>query len=100
MDTISSNVDEVREQARSLYKRIEANNDHAAIRGDLNSLAYTLNKLAIDQRDDAKTHLKNAASAVQATPNDETELRERVRDALQSISQAVAAARSKSNQRA
>jgi uncharacterized membrane-anchored protein YhcB (DUF1043 family) len=99
LDTISNSLDQVREQARSLYKRIEANNNHAAIRGDLDSLADNLEKLAMDQRDDEKIHLQNAASLVQTSPNDGAELREHMRDALQSISQAVAASRSKSNRR-
>jgi hypothetical protein len=102
LNTTSNDVEQVREQARALYKKIEANSskNYESIRGDVSNLAASLQKLAMDQRDKANAYLANAASQVQAAPADQTELRERMRDALQSISQAVAAARSKSKQQA
>jgi hypothetical protein len=101
LDTSTNVIDQVREQAQALYKQIEENSltNHEAIRGDLTALAANLKKLAKDQRNDAKTHLENAASLVQASPKDGTEMRERMRETLQNISQAVAATRSNVKQR-
>ena len=120
MNTITNAVDQVREQGRALYKQIEANTStrHEAIRGDIQSLAdqsasfaSALRRLAKDQGADSKAHLEHAASLIEAASNDAKALttaanadvgqkgsamREHLRDALQNISQAVAATRSKS----
>lgn len=92
MNTTVTAVDQVREQARALYKQIEAasSKNRDDVRGELKNLAESLRK----------AHLDKAATLVESAPNDIDEMRERVRETLQSISQAVATARSKSKQRA
>jgi ElaB/YqjD/DUF883 family membrane-anchored ribosome-binding protein len=124
MSTATDAVDKVRQDTQDLYKLIEASmaQNHARIREDLQDaakraeqLASSLRQHAKDQRTDAKAHLEHAASLLEEGASSarsvaaatHAELRqtalaslERTRDALQSLSQAVAAKRAGAKQRA
>lgn len=117
-------VYQARSQGQDLYKRIEASTrkNHATVRSDLQDaatqaqqLASSLRRLMIDQRADAKQHLEDAASLLEAVAADEknianrgeadlrrtnAEMLERTRDALEHISRAVAAKRAAVEQHA
>lgn len=110
-------VDQARNDARSLYKQIHesTSKSHAAIRGDLQDaatqaqrLASSLKTLGSDQRADASGHLGHAASLLEAAAEDARTIAkanaadvrdanlamlEHTRDAVQDISQAIAAKR-------
>lgn len=110
-------VDQARDDARSLYKKIRENTDqnHAAIRSGLQDaatqaqqLAGSLKTLAADRRADVQKHLEHAAllleqaaaSAKNIASANAADVRkanaamqQRTRDALQDISHAVAARR-------
>lgn len=118
MSTVTDAVDQVRHDVQDLHKRIEASTakNNTRIREDLQDaakraqqLASSLRQQAKDQRAEAKAHLEHAASlleegasgamsAVGATEADTRQRAhaalERTRDALQSVSQAIAAKRS------
>jgi hypothetical protein len=110
-------VEQVRSDAQALHKRIQetATKNHAAIRANGSSVAAEASKLASavrelieGQRADAKQHLKDAASSLEAAAADtqnlvtasDADLKARnvaalgrVRSATQKLSQAVAAKR-------
>ena len=110
-------VDQARNDARDLYKKIEAGTtkNHAAVRADLQDvavkeqrLASSLRTAAQDQRTDAKAHLEHAAAMLEAAASaaksvaqaSDAELRQanlamldRTRDAVQDVSRAIAAKR-------
>jgi hypothetical protein len=115
---IKDALDNARSEARELHKRIEANTakDHAALRTDLQSVESEIQKLAASvktlgegQRADTEQHLKDAASRLEdaakhvldvagasAVQLEQTNLAllTKVRDAIQSLSQAIASERS------
>jgi hypothetical protein len=111
-------LDRARSEAQELHKRIEADTakDHAALRTDLQSVESEIQKLAASvktlgegQRADAKQHLKDAASQLEDAAKhvldvagaSEVRLKQthlalltKIRDAIQSLSQAIASDRS------
>ncbi len=118
MIKVTEAVDQARDQTRDLYKRIQENTsqNHATIRTGLRDsatqaeqLASSLRTVAQDQRNDAGRHLQHAASLLESAASGAKsvanvtngELRqksiamlEHTREALQNVSQAVAAKRS------
>ncbi len=121
MSKVLTSIEQVRDSARMLHQRIETAKDHAAIRGDLQTVAGAARELAVAlqtlskaQAADAKNHLDHAATLLQAAAltakaasdsaqNDpkpvRTALLNSARGALQSISLAVAAQRTASAKR-
>jgi hypothetical protein len=117
MNKTAEAVDQARNETQSLYKRIRESTatEHSAIRSDLQDaaaqaqrLASSLKTLAGDRRADEKNHLEHAALLLEqsaasvktvATANStdirkaNTAMLQRMRDALQDISHAVAAKR-------
>jgi hypothetical protein len=118
MSTFTDAVDQVRHDTQDLYKLIEASRaeNNTKMRENLQDaskraqqLASSLRTLASQRTDDAKAHLEHAASLLEEGASsgrsvaEETHAelrqaalaaRERTRDALQSVSQAIAAKRS------
>jgi hypothetical protein len=118
LSKVKDAIDQVRGETQDLYKTIEASTtkNHAAIRTDLQDvatqaqrLASSLKTISNDQRTDTKQHLEHAASLLEAAAADaktvatatNADLREmnvamleRTRDAVGSVSRAVASKRS------
>ena len=118
MSTVLDSVDNVRDELRTLHKKIDASTakNHAAIRADLEEagaqaqrLAASLKTAAKDQRTDASDHLAHAASLLEqaatsakqvssanaeALRASQQDMLNRTRAALQSVSNAIAAKRS------
>jgi hypothetical protein len=118
MATIRDRVEHARTEARSLHKQIQASvvNDRASIRAELqdagveaHGLATMVKTLARAQANDAKAYLKDAAHILEEAAKQakevgriaDTDLKEaagamlqRARDAVQSLSYAVASQRS------
>jgi hypothetical protein len=112
-------LDKARSETQDLHKRIDATTakDHAAIRADVEvsadkakQLAASLKTIVDGQRADAKKHIEDAASQLEDAAKhardlakaSDAQLKERnramlgkVRDAAESLSQAVASERTK-----
>ena len=121
MNKVIEAVDQARDETRTLYRRIRESTgkNHAAIRADIQDasaqaqrLASTLKTLASDRRIDEKAHLDHAASLLEtaaaggksvasATAGElrktNMTMLEHTRDAVQDISQAIAAKRRTAN---
>lgn len=117
MSKVTDGVEEVRAETQALHKRIlgTTTKNHAEIRAaargvaaEASELARAVKELIDTQRTDAKQHLKDAASSLEAAANDaqglisanDADLKARnvtalgrVRTAAQELSQAVAAKR-------
>jgi hypothetical protein len=119
VSNINVTLDKARSEAQDLHKRIDATTakDHAAIRADVKDsaekaqqLAASLKTIVDGRRADAKRHIEDAASQLEdaakhareiASASD-AQLKERnkamlskVRNAAESLSQAVASERAK-----
>ena len=123
MSSIKDTIEHARSEAQNLHKQIDASTAkvHTAIRADLqdagveaHGLATSLKTLARAQADDAKQHLKDAASALEEAAKESKDIgqtahadlketakamRARARAALQSLSYAVASRRSATAER-
>jgi hypothetical protein len=119
VSNINETLDEARSEAQDLHKRIDATTakDHAAIRADVKDsaekakqLAASLKSIVDGQRADAKRHIEDAASQLEDAAKhareiesaSDAQLKERnkamlskVRNAAESLSQAVASERAK-----
>ena len=119
MSNIKETLDQARSAAQNLHKQIDATTakDHAAIRADVQNsadkakqLAASLKTIVDGQRADAKQHIKDAASQLEDAAKHAGELAKasdaqlkehnkamlgKVRDAAESLSQAVASERTK-----
>lgn len=117
MSQLTDALEEARSNAQALHKKIQGTTakDHASIRANARSvdaealeLARSIKSLLDSQRADAKQHLKDAVSELEAASKDaqaittasgtelkpkNTEALAHVRSAAQHISQAVAAQR-------
>ena len=115
MGKIIDALEEARSNAQALHSKLTTVKDHAAIRanarvvaGDAAALVRSVHKLTESQRADAKHHLLDAASALEAASKVAHEaaaapdaqlkeknvaMRARVRKAVQLLSLAVAAKR-------
>ncbi|MBV8196633.1 MAG: hypothetical protein JO263_00740 [Candidatus Eremiobacteraeota bacterium] len=115
MGKIIDALEEARSNAQALHSKLTTVKDHAAIRanarvvaGDAAALVRSVHKLTDSQRTDAKHHLHDAASALEAASKEAHEaaaapdaqlkeknaaMRARVRKAVQLLSLAVAAKR-------
>ncbi len=118
MSKIKDSLDHARSEAQELHKQVEANTakDHAALKADLvnagakaQKLADSLKTVLDGQRDDAAQHIKNATkqledaakhtrdiadASVSQLKDHNKALLSKVHAASQSLSQAVASARS------
>jgi K+-transporting ATPase c subunit len=121
LNSVLNSLEQVRDAARLLHQRVETAKDHAAIGGDLQTVASASNELAVSlqalgkaQKADAKNHLEHAATLLQAaaltaksasaSPQldpkaTRTALLNSARSALQCISLAIAAQRASSAKR-
>ena len=107
MSKVLDAVEQVRHEAQTLHKKIDANvtntkRDHAVLRADLQEaaadakrLAGSLRTLAKDRRTDQTDHLAHAATLLDevAKGGSQQEMRTRVRRALQFVTLAIAAKR-------
>jgi hypothetical protein len=119
MSDLKDALARARSEAQDLHKKIQAttDKDHSAIRTDLENagqsaqnLATNLKSIVAGQRGDAVGHVKDAAAQLEDAAKHARELTgatgeqikqqnramlDKVRDSLQSLSEAVAAQRSK-----
>ena len=115
MGKIIDALEEARSNAQALHSKLTTVKDHAAIRANARAVAAdtvallrSVHTLTESQRTDAKHHLRDAASALEAASKDAREvadgpearlkennaaMRGRVRKAVQLLSLAVAAKR-------
>ena len=118
MSTVKDAIDKARSDTQQLHKKIEASaaKNHAALRTELQNaaadaqkIAQSLKTLGEGQRSDAKQHIKDAGTALEQAVSRAKDVAaaadadlkqknramiEKTRDAVQSLSQAVAAKRS------
>jgi hypothetical protein len=117
MNNVNDAIQKARAEAQDLHKKIEASTtkNHAALRADLLNLAVqadqlrsSVKTLADGQRADAKQHLKDAAASLEDAAKNAKSVASagdaqikgaaqaalsRARDAVQSLSEAVASKR-------
>ena len=115
MGKVIDALEEARSNAQALHSKLTTAKDHTAIRANARAVAAdaavllrSVHKLTESQRTDAKHHLHDAASALEAASKDAHEaadapdarlkeknaaMRARVRKAVQLLSLAVAAKR-------